>query len=63
MLGIVLALLEDPHFLALDGVDDGLDADEQQQLWTVLREVAGTGIAVLVTARRIGQDVTTEVQL
>jgi ABC-2 type transport system ATP-binding protein len=64
LLGIVLALMEDPRIVALDGVDEGLDADERTQLRKVLRELTDTGVAVLVTARHLGEDdITTEVRL
>jgi ABC-2 type transport system ATP-binding protein len=64
LLGVVLARLEDPRVIALDAVDEGLDQQETQQLWTVLRSIAGDGIAVLVTARELDPDrVSTVVRL
>ena len=36
LLGLVLAGLEDPQVIALDGLDDGLDAAEQAELWRLL---------------------------
>jgi ABC-2 type transport system ATP-binding protein len=53
VLGLVLARLSRPAVIALDGVDAGLDAAEQANLWCLLDEVAATGTAVLVTAREI----------
>ncbi|MEV6487797.1 ATP-binding cassette domain-containing protein [Actinoplanes sp. NPDC051633] len=70
LLGIVLALMEEPQVIALDGIDEGLDAGERRRLRQVLREVAATGVAVIVTARHLGEgdeeqdeDFTTEVRL
>ena len=53
VLGLILAGLGDPAVIALDGVDDGLDAAEQAELWRLLDEIAAAGTAVLVTAREI----------
>jgi len=53
VLGLVLAGLSRPAVIALDGVDDGLDAEEQADLWRLLTETAAGGVAVLVTAREI----------
>jgi ABC-2 type transport system ATP-binding protein len=53
VLGLALARLENPAVIALDGVDDGLDAGEQAELWRILDELAATGVAVVVTAREI----------
>lgn len=53
VLGLALAGLSRPAVIALDGVDAGLDAAEQANLWRLLDEVAATGTAVLVTAREI----------
>src|SRR3954452_2555318 len=64
VLGLVLARLEEPRVIALDGVDEGLDARETDELWRVLDSIAGEGIAVLVTAREIDPDrVSTVVRL
>jgi ABC-2 type transport system ATP-binding protein len=64
LLGIVLALMEDPRLIALDGVDEGLDAGERTRLREVLHEVTDAGVAVIVTARNLDDDdVTTEVRL
>lgn len=53
LLGLVLARLEDPAVIALDAVDEGLDAAETAHLWARLDELAAAGIAVLVTGREI----------
>ncbi|BBH64324.1 hypothetical protein ACTI_10090 [Actinoplanes sp. OR16] len=53
VLGLVLATLNDPAVIALDGVDAGLDAAEQASLWALLDAVTAEGVAVLVTAREI----------
>src|SRR4051794_10668030 len=53
VLGVVLAKLADPAVITLDGVDHGLDADEQDALWALLDEVAAAGVAVVATARAI----------
>ncbi|SNY14590.1 ABC transporter ATP-binding protein [Paractinoplanes atraurantiacus] len=53
ILGLVLARLEEPAVIALDGVDDGLDRREREDLWELLDEIAASGTAVLVTAREI----------
>ena len=64
VLGIVLALLADPAVVALDGIDDGLDEDEQNRLWAVVQDLAAAGIAVVVTGRRVDPGrVTTLVEL
>jgi ABC-2 type transport system ATP-binding protein len=42
--------------IALDGVDDGLDAGEQAELWRILGELAAAGVAVVLTAREIDPD-------
>src|SRR4051794_4673356 len=51
VLGLVLALLSRPALIALDGLDDGLDAAEQDALLKRLAEVAATGTTVVFTAR------------
>ena len=53
VLGLILAGLSRPAVIALDGLDNGLDAREQADLWRQLTEIAATGTAVLVTAREI----------
>jgi ABC-2 type transport system ATP-binding protein len=64
VLGLVLAKLGDPAVIALDGVDQGLDAGEQDALWVLLDEIAASGVAVLVTARTIDRArVTTVIEL
>jgi len=61
VLGLVLATLARPRVIALDGLDDGLDAGERQRLWALIDELSEQGIAVLVTAREIDPDRVTEV--
>jgi ABC-2 type transport system ATP-binding protein len=64
VLGLVLARLENPQVIALDAVDEGLDAAESGQLWALLDAIAADGIAVLVTGREIDPDrVSTTVRL
>ena len=64
VLGVVLADLADPQLIALDGVDEGLDAGERDALWGVLAGLAERGVAVLVTAREVDENrITTLVQL
>lgn len=53
VLGLVLAQLDDPRVIALDGVDQGMTADEQIELSVLIGGLARRGIAVLVTAREI----------
>ncbi|MEU4561699.1 ABC transporter ATP-binding protein [Actinoplanes sp. NPDC023936] len=53
VLGLVLAGLNRPSVIALDGVDAGLDAAEREALWALLGEIAASGVAVLVTAREV----------
>jgi ABC-2 type transport system ATP-binding protein len=61
VLGLILAALGEPPVIALDGLDDGLDAGEQQKLWELIQQLADRGIAVLVTAREVDPDRVTEV--
>jgi ABC-2 type transport system ATP-binding protein len=64
VLGLVLARLGDPAVIALDGVDEGLDAGEQAALWERLAELTAAGIAVIVTARAVEPErVSTVIQL
>jgi len=53
VLGLVLAGLSEPPAIALDGLDDGLDAGERTRLWELIDELSADGIAVLVTAREV----------
>jgi ABC-2 type transport system ATP-binding protein len=53
VLGLILANLRKPPVIALDGLDDGLDAGERQRLWELIDEIAESGVAVLVTAREV----------
>jgi ABC-2 type transport system ATP-binding protein len=61
LLGLGLARLAEPAVIALDGVDDGLDAAERDSLWQILGELTAAGIVVVVTAREIDADRVTTV--
>lgn len=64
LLGLVLARLENPQVIALDRIDEGLNAAETSALWARLGEIAEEGIAVLLTAREVDPDqVTATVRL
>ncbi|GAA0550481.1 ATP-binding cassette domain-containing protein [Paractinoplanes ferrugineus] len=52
VLGLVLARLEQPAVIALDGLDESLDDSEQAALLAQLTEIAAGGTTVLFTARR-----------
>ena len=56
LLGLALAQIERPQIIALDGVDDGLNAAEQDRLWADLTRIAATGVTVIVTARTVDPD-------
>ncbi|WP_233412738.1 ABC transporter ATP-binding protein [Nucisporomicrobium flavum] len=55
ILGIVLAQMTQPQIVALDAVDEGLDAGERQALWALIDEMAAAGTTVLVTAREVDE--------
>ncbi|UQU66274.1 ATP-binding cassette domain-containing protein [Couchioplanes caeruleus] len=55
VLGIVLAQVSQPEIIALDAVDEGLDAGERQALWALIEEMAEGGTTVLVTAREVDE--------
>jgi ABC-2 type transport system ATP-binding protein len=64
VLGLVLARLERPAVIALDGFEDGLDAGERKALLELLAGIAEEGIAVVLTAREIDpEQVTTVIRL
>ena len=64
VLGLVLAQLENPQVIAVDGVDEGLTAAEQLDLSVLIGGLARQGIAVLITAREIDEEqVSTVIQL
>jgi ABC-2 type transport system ATP-binding protein len=64
VLGLILATLRKPSVVALDGLDDGLDAGERERLCDLIDEIAGSGVAVLVTAREVDPErVTTVIDL
>ncbi|WP_306205524.1 ABC transporter ATP-binding protein [Actinoplanes sp. RD1] len=60
VLGLILAGIAEPDLIALDGVDDGLDAPERAALWELIGQLSA---AVIVTAREIDVDVATVVRL
>jgi ABC-2 type transport system ATP-binding protein len=53
LLGLALARLGRPAVIVLDGIDEGLDAAERDNLWHILGELTGEGAVVVVTAREI----------
>ncbi|BCJ54757.1 hypothetical protein Asp14428_62320 [Actinoplanes sp. NBRC 14428] len=53
--GLVLARISDPQVVALDGVDEGLDAGEREALWRLIGETTAEGVAVLITAREVDE--------
>ncbi|MEV8510103.1 ABC transporter ATP-binding protein [Actinoplanes sp. NPDC051475] len=55
VLGLILAQVSAPQVVALDGVDEGLDAAEREALWRLIGDVAAQGVAVLVTAREVDE--------
>jgi ABC-2 type transport system ATP-binding protein len=61
VLGLVLAGLSKPALIALDGLDDGLDAAEREALLKQLTEIAATGTTVVLTARDIDPELVTTV--
>src|SRR6185295_11888531 len=61
VLGLVLAQLSKPALIALDGLDNGLDAVEQAVLLKQLAEIAATGTTVVFTARDIDPELVTTV--
>jgi ABC-2 type transport system ATP-binding protein len=61
VLGLILAGLNEPSVIALDGVDAGLDAGERTALWALLGVLAADGVAVLVTAREVDPSVVDQV--
>ncbi|WP_051807950.1 ABC transporter ATP-binding protein [Actinoplanes subtropicus] len=61
VLGLVLARLSKPALIALDGLDNGLDAAEQTALLKQLTEIAATGTTVVLTARDIDPELVTTV--
>ncbi len=46
-LSLALALLGRPRLLGIDDADLKLSAAEREEVWTLLRSVAGTGVTVL----------------
>ncbi len=51
LLGVALALVDDPFLVLVDDVDAGLPAARQRALWQALRRVAERGVTVLATCR------------
>ena len=54
-LGIAAALLREPRVLALDEPTSGLDPAGIRDASALLRELAGEGVAVLVSSHQIGE--------
>jgi ABC-2 type transport system ATP-binding protein len=64
VLGLILAGLSEPQVIALDGLDDGLDAGEREALGELIDRLVEGGTAVLVTAREVDPErVTTSIEL
>jgi ABC-2 type transport system ATP-binding protein len=61
LLGLILARLSAPSVIALDGLDEGMNAAEREALWTELEEVTAGGVAVLFTARETDRSSATTV--
>jgi ABC-2 type transport system ATP-binding protein len=61
LLGLVLARMENPAVIALDDWDTGLDDAERRQLRQTLTDLTTEGIAVIITARTVEPDLTTNV--
>jgi ABC-type multidrug transport system ATPase subunit len=53
VLGLILATMSDPAVVATDGIDQGTSDAERADVWRRMDELAGTGVAVLVTARDV----------
>lgn len=53
LLGLTLARIGAPAVIALDGVDNGLDGTERDELWRLVTGIVADGVTVLVTARAI----------
>jgi ABC-type multidrug transport system ATPase subunit len=51
LLGLVLAKLEEPAIVVVDDADADLSTAERAELWTRLRQLADSGVAVVVTCR------------
>ena len=56
VLGLILAGLSGPAVIAFDGVDAGLNAQEQAALWRLVGDLAERGTAVIMTARELPGD-------
>ncbi|GAA1119660.1 ATP-binding cassette domain-containing protein [Nocardiopsis composta] len=46
-LGVALALLEEPRLLLVDDADAGLGERNRRAFWSLLRDLAGTGLTVI----------------
>ncbi|AGL20344.1 ABC transporter ATP-binding protein [Actinoplanes sp. N902-109] len=55
VLGLIQAQVAQPQLIALDAIDEGLNAAEREQLQALIDEIAATGVAVLMTARDIDE--------
>ncbi|OJF10472.1 ABC transporter ATP-binding protein [Couchioplanes caeruleus] len=53
VLGLVLARIGEPQVVAVDAVDEGLDAGEREALWRLIADLAAEGVTVLVAAREV----------
>lgn len=53
-LGIALALLDEPRLLAVDDVDEGLDATHQGHVWQTLTQLAEKGLTIIATCADAG---------
>ena len=58
LLGLSLALQERPAIVALDDIDTGLNAEEQDHVWTLLAESGATALVTARTTDRADQVVT-----
>ena len=64
VLGLILARIPQPQLIALDAIDEGLNAEEREHLGNLIDEVTQDDIAVLLTAREIDESrVSTVVRL
>lgn len=50
LLGVALALAEQPSIVVVDDVDSGSSASETYRIWAALRRIADAGVAVLAGA-------------
>ncbi|MEV6595274.1 ATP-binding cassette domain-containing protein [Actinoplanes sp. NPDC051346] len=55
VLGLVLARIGKPQVVAVDGMDDGLNAAEREALWRLIADLAAEGVTVLISAREVDE--------